>query len=1005
MRKSHIITAMSETPSGGLGRGRGLLLALGATSVLLAYAHRDLLPRGRVNSFSATPPAAERIRSIYEMVYQELPVQWTAARMVKSGVFPAWTPWAEGGTPLLGKMQNGVFSPLRLDLYLLPERWMPAGFTLIPLLTALALAAAAFLAARAAGLSPPAAAAGAAAFVFSGTTVSGHSLFANNASAIGLPLWIVLAELHLSGRRGAALILAPWAAALPVFAGHFEVSLRVAAGGAAYLLLRGWAPPAKREAMSFDRLLPLALAAAAGGAFAAVQIVPGLEYMDLSYNMVWRSRPEYGWVYLTLQKHFALGDLPALILGWAGVLGGAWGLRRYARGSSPSSGLYFLAGGAAALAVGLGALGWVGLDVTGSHLFKINGSPDPRPHAALLLALAAWASCQDDLPRGLRALSVLTAIAALVQLKAPPLSTLLGSLPVVGLLNNTIYHPEYDLGRCLLAAWAAERLAASSRRPWAERAPQLFRAALLAAAILAAAASAPGLMNWTAGGLDTGVSRQAAGPAGGFMGPERRRSFGGRGRFAGAVRSGPGVAAVDVADSRNGAPPLPVRAELSRRADGTTAFLAELALSTSPAMHQLVAGVRYADGRETAVRGPQVEVLEPPGWTSWATGLLAVPLGLIHPAAAPAALAAAAGFMAHRQSVSGVATEDFPLRLPGLEAVRRDPDRFRIDSMQDNFLSADYANLYGIADIRNGGDNLDVLPMIYFLFLRRGLLNDPAGLDMGLRLTALAGVKYFVAPPETRTPTRLEEVYRGPEMAVFRNPGFSGKARFFESYTVLPAVDLKDWDAGRRLAFGEVPKLLSRPGFAPEKTLLIDEAPMAPPPPEGPATGREPAVRVTRDDPARVEIEVDTPRQGLVFLADNHFPGWSARVNGMPVGIIRAWLTFRAVAVPAGRSTVVFRYAPLRLRAAAALSIASILAWWVVYFLWRRRRSSRPPAPPAPAAPPMPARSGKGRKRAPEPAEAEPEGLEEAGAWTERLILLLTGPACVFWAAWALYWR
>ena len=52
------------------------------------------------------------------------------------------------------------------------------------------------------------------------------------------------------------------------------------------------------------------------------------------------------------------------------------------------------------------------------------------------------------------------------------------------------------------------------------------------------------------------------------------------------------------------------------------------------------------------------------------------------------------------------------------------------------------------------------------------------------------------------------------------------------------------------------------------------------------------------------------PRPGFVFLSDNVFPGWSADVNGAPVPILRSWITFRAVQVPAGASVVVFRYHP-----------------------------------------------------------------------------------------------
>ena len=50
----------------------------------------------------------------------------------------------------------------------------------------------------------------------------------------------------------------------------------------------------------------------------------------------------------------------------------------------------------------------------------------------------------------------------------------------------------------------------------------------------------------------------------------------------------------------------------------------------------------------------------------------------------------------------------------------------------------------------------------------------------------------------------------------------------------------------------------------------------------------------------------------MLFLLDLfHYPGWIAELDGRQTPILRADVLFRAVEVPAGRHTVVFRYAPL----------------------------------------------------------------------------------------------
>lgn len=62
--------------------------------------------------------------------------------------------------------------------------------------------------------------------------------------------------------------------------------------------------------------------------------------------------------------------------------------------------------------------------------------------------------------------------------------------------------------------------------------------------------------------------------------------------------------------------------------------------------------------------------------------------------------------------------------------------------------------------------------------------------------------------------------------------------------------------------------------------------------------------------PNEVIIKVKSSAPALLFLSDNYYPGWSAKVNGKETKILRADYTFRAVVVPAGESTVLFSFEP-----------------------------------------------------------------------------------------------
>ncbi len=71
-----------------------------------------------------------------------------------------------------------------------------------------------------------------------------------------------------------------------------------------------------------------------------------------------------------------------------------------------------------------------------------------------------------------------------------------------------------------------------------------------------------------------------------------------------------------------------------------------------------------------------------------------------------------------------------------------------------------------------------------------------------------------------------------------------------------------------------------------------------------------------------VTVRVKSPAPAYLTLKDTFYPGWEATVNSAPTPIYRANLLFRAVPVPAGDSTVVFRFEPTLWRAALYIGIA-----------------------------------------------------------------------------------
>jgi uncharacterized membrane protein YfhO len=93
----------------------------------------------------------------------------------------------------------------------------------------------------------------------------------------------------------------------------------------------------------------------------------------------------------------------------------------------------------------------------------------------------------------------------------------------------------------------------------------------------------------------------------------------------------------------------------------------------------------------------------------------------------------------------------------------------------------------------------------------------------------------------------------------------------------------------------------------------------------------------------RIVLDVVADRTTLVVVRDAWAPGWSARVDGEPVPVLRADGRHRAVPIGPGRSLVEMRYRPPGLD--AGLALAGLAAAAIALLLFGAR-SKEHPAPP-----------------------------------------------------------
>lgn len=242
---------------------------------------------------------------------------------------------------------------------------------------------------------------------------------------------------------------------------------------------------------------------------------------------------------------------------------------------------------------------------------------------------------------------------------------------------------------------------------------------------------------------------------------------------------------------------------------------------------------------------------------------------------------------------------------PVVRFLQSDDSLYRITSYgPDKVLWPNTAMRYGISDIR-GYDS--IIPKQYtdymaalgtqdlLLYNRIGPLGDPAALDSS-RLDLL-NVKYVLS---------TEEIDHPDFQPVFRD----GNVRIYEHANALPrAFVVRELPAGGKLDSPNIQYPISN-------------------------------IRYT---PNEVGIAVEADRPGILVLTDSFFPGWRAFLT--PAGgeereveIARAFENFRAVEVPAGRSTVRFKYFPMSVKIGMYVSFlgAVVLFLGVIYWLWTR---------------------------------------------------------------------
>jgi hypothetical protein len=124
---------------------------------------------------------------------------------------------------------------------------------------------------------------------------------------------------------------------------------------------------------------------------------------------------------------------------------------------------------------------------------------------------------------------------------------------------------------------------------------------------------------------------------------------------------------------------------------------------------------------------------------------------------------------------------------------------------------------------------------------------------------------------------------------------------------------------------------------APAKEIILESPPPVAASPNMPA---DPIPEVMSVKLNSLYLRLQSPRPGLLYIADSYYDGWSAKVNGRPSQIYIANYGFRAVAVPAGNVEVRLSYLPVGFTTGASVSVASLVI--ALFLVTTTRRRSLP---------------------------------------------------------------
>ncbi len=193
----------------------------------------------------------------------------------------------------------------------------------------------------------------------------------------------------------------------------------------------------------------------------------------------------------------------------------------------------------------------------------------------------------------------------------------------------------------------------------------------------------------------------------------------------------------------------------------------------------------------------------------------------------------------------------------------------------------------------------------------------------------LVGARYFLTPPNAEVPSDdfgdfpIQTVARIHYFKIIQNNNALERSYLVNKYKIFP--DRQDI----------YPKILNGEDDL-SRIVYLEKEPTIDIPPDSIGTDSAWVISHAFDS---VVVGVECTANRLLVLTENYYESWHAFVDGKPADLMRAYGTFRAVAVPEGTKQVTFRYHSERYARGKLITFVTSLYLLVVfgwYFVRKR---------------------------------------------------------------------